>query len=214
MVRAGIDVRGNSITLKTNFRNTVQINQVAERYRSLIPGMNQAACPSSFRLGPPVELLEVDVGRQNVYTLIAQRAQLCVHELGYEPGNICVIVNSNQTKQMQSIQQELRKCGLAYGELKDMDFSQGDRVCISTIQACKGLDFPVVILLADHRSHIHTGSYSPEQVDRLERNMFYVAMTRAMDMLTVVTTSKAGNPVVTDIKACVQAERAQGTGLV
>ena len=214
MARAGIDVRGNSITLKTNFRNTVQINQVAERYRSLIPGMNQAACPSSFRLGPPVELLEVDTSRQNVYSLIAQRAQLCVQELGYEPGNVCVIVNSNQTKQMQSIQQELRKCGLAYGELKDMDFSQGDRVCISTIQACKGLDFPVVILLADHRSHIHTGSYSPEQVDRLERNMFYVAMTRAMDMLTIVTTSKAGNPVVTDIKACVQAERAQGNGLV
>lgn len=201
MSRTGIDIKGTSITLKTNFRNTVQINQVAERYRSLIPGMSQTSCPSPFRLGPPVELLEVDTSRQNVYSLMAQRVQLCVQELGYEPGNVCVIVNS---KQMQGIQQELGKLGLEYMDIKDMDFSRGDKVCVSTIQACKGLDFPVVVLLADHRSHIHQGSYTPEQADKLERNMFYVAMTRAMDMLTVVTTTKSNSSVVTDIRKCIQ----------
>ena len=45
--------------------------------------------------------------------------------------------------------------------------------------------------------------YDEETVERLQRNMFYVAMTRAMDMLTVITWNNSNNTVINDIKKCI-----------
>ena len=101
---------------------------------------------------------------------------------------------------------ELGKLGIASEGIKNKDYTVGRKVCISTIQSCKGLDFPVVILLADHRVHFNDAKYDEEIVEQLQRNMFYVAMTRAMDMLTVITWNNSENAVINDIKKCILEE--------
>ena len=206
IIRSGIDISGNSITLKTNFRNTIQINDVAEKYRKLIKGMNIDTNPSSFRMGPPVELVELDAENnqaQDLYKLIAQRVRICINELKYAPENICIILSDIKNQKPEKIINELQKLGIESEGIKNKDFSVGGKICVSTIQSCKGLDFPVVILLADHRVHFNDSKYDEETVERLQRNMFYVAMTRAMDMLTVITWNNSNNTVINDIKKCI-----------
>ena len=56
--RAHIDIVGNSRTLNVNFRSTVQIQEVAEKYRKLMKGFDNKNSPETFRIGAPVELLE------------------------------------------------------------------------------------------------------------------------------------------------------------
>ena len=206
LIRSGIDISGNSITLKTNFRNTIQINDVAEKYRKLIKGMNMDTNPSSFRMGPPVELIELDAEKnqsQDLFKLIAQRVRICIDELRYAPENICIILSDIKNQKPEKIINELKKLGIESEGIKNKDFSVGGKICVSTIQSCKGLDFPVVILLADHRVHFNDSKYDEETVERLQRNMFYVAMTRAMDMLTVITWNNSNNDVINDIKKCI-----------
>ena len=43
--RAGIDISGRTRNLKTNYRNTVQIHELAERYRALIPARTPKTRP-------------------------------------------------------------------------------------------------------------------------------------------------------------------------
>ncbi len=204
--RSGIDISGNSVTLKTNFRNTIQINDVAERYRKLIKGMNQESNPSSFRMGPPVELIDLDIETthsQDLFELIAQRVKICINELGYAPENICIILSDIKNQKPDKVINELSKLGIESEGIKNKDYSVGGKVSISTIQSCKGLDFPVVIMLADHRVHFNDSKYDEETVERLQRNMFYVAMTRAMDLLTVITWNNSSSAVINDMKRCI-----------
>ncbi len=213
IVRSGIDVRGTSCVLKTNLRNTIQINDAAEKYRKLIHGMSSDSNPSSFRMGPPVELVEVNyddtlTGNQNAQELIdvtAKRVKMCISELGYAPENICVVFSYTNNKRTDMLEKKLGGYGILVENIKDKDFSVGGKVCVSTVQSCKGLDFPVVILVAEHRPHVFAGGISDASIERIQRNMFYVAMTRAMDMLTVITYSNTSNDVINDMKKCCSA---------
>lgn len=210
IIRSGIDVRGTSCVLKTNFRNTIQINDVAEKYRKLMKGMSSDSNPSSFRMGPPVELAEVNYddllnSNQNAQELIdvtAKRVRMCISELGYAPENICVVFSYTSNKRIDMLEKKLGEYGILVETIKEKDFSVGGKVCVSTVQSCKGLDFPVVILVAEHRPQVFAGNIREEYIEKMQRNMFYVAMTRAMDMLTVITFSNASNDVINDIKKC------------
>lgn len=106
----------------------------------------------------------------------------------------------------QKIIEELSKIGIASEGIKNKNYDVGGKVCISTIQSCKGLDFPVVILLADCIVHFNDSKYDTETIERLQRNMFYVAMTRAMDMLTIITWNNSSSEVINDIKKCIKNE--------
>lgn len=71
----------------------------------------------------------------------------------------------------------------------DFDFETTGSVRLCTMQSCKGLDFPVVLFLADHRiPEAQTHSvYDEETFMNQQFNMVYVALTRAMEMLYVFT---------------------------
>ena len=202
--RAGIDVSGYSCILQTNFRNTVQITEAAEKYRSLIPGMNKESQPASFRMGPPVELTQAP-DTESLYTLIAEKAALCISQLSYDPCNICII--APKLRDLNKIAESLTtQTGLASQIINDdsFDFESTDTVRLSTMQSCKGLDFPVVLFLLDHRSHLFQNTYDEKQCDRMERSLVYVAMTRAMDMLNVFIPDNAAAEIVTSLKGILQ----------
>ena len=186
--RSGIDIQGRTKILKTNFRNTAQIHEYAEKYRSTFAHKDKTTNPDAFRPGPPVEHI-VAKNNDDAKNQIIEQIKLLMNALNYAEENICIIANTN--KKLEELKDLLdKKLGLEANVIDDdfnFETTTGVRLC--TMQKCKGLDFPVVLFLADHRARgAEEGSvYDEETFMSQQFNMVYVALTRAMEMLYVYT---------------------------
>lgn len=186
--KSGIDIRGRTKILKTNFRNTTQIHQYAEEYRNSLNSSDKETLPDAFRPGPPVEH-SVAKNSDDAMQQMVEQVKLLMNALNYEEENICIIANTS--KKLEKLQRLLdSKLGVEANFIDDefnFEITQGIRLC--TMQRCKGLDFPVVLFLADHRVYgAEEGSvYDEETFMAQQYNMVYVALTRAMEMLCVYT---------------------------
>ncbi len=205
--RAGITLRGATRVLKTNFRNTRQIHELAERFRGQgrpAARRPEAAGPEraqpeafTFREGPAPEIY-VSASPEELKRLLRGKLELFVHELGYDPENICILVPRNV--EIQTLGAYLGEHGLEASDVsgEEFTFRQRDRVRISTLHSAKGLDFPVVLLYLPYlhrRRH-----FDAEQTEKLLRNLVYVGISRGMDNVNVFTTG-SGDPVLRDLIA-------------
>lgn len=181
--RTGIDIGGRTRILKSNFRNTVQIHELAERYRSVDSLHDQENAPEAFRDGPVPELFQAASSGSLLESLV-QRVRLFTDTLGYEPQNIGILCPSADT--LPLIRERLAPLGLSVANIKDSDFSfdSAGALRFSTLHSAKGLDFPVVLLYLDKPPYFGSG-YDDESVDRMAANLVYVALTRGMDHLNV-----------------------------
>lgn len=186
--RSGIDIRGRTKILKTNFRNTAQIHEYAENYRANFKHKDKTTMPDAFRPGPPVEHI-VGKNTDDIMNQMVEQIKLLMNALNYEEENICIIANTNP--KLEKLKNLLdKKLGIEANVINDdFDFEKTGGIRLCTMQSCKGLDFPVVLLLADHRIHgAEKGSvYDEETFMDQQFNMVYVALTRAMEMLYVYT---------------------------
>jgi superfamily I DNA/RNA helicase len=187
--KSGIDIRGRTKILKMNFRNTNQIHEFAENYRKKFKNMDKTSNPSAFRPRPPVELTE-GKNQQDSMQQIVQQVKLLLNVLRYEEENICIF--ANQKSKLEKIQGMLDKeLGVNSFQIDnpDFDFSETKGIRLCTMQNCKGLDFPVVLFLADHRIQgAEQGSvFDSETYYEQQYNMVYVCLTRAMEMLHIFT---------------------------
>lgn len=186
--RSGIDIRGRTKILKTNFRNTVQIHEYAENYRANFKHKDKTTMPDAFRPGPPVEH-NVGKNTDDVINQMVEQIKLLMNALNYEEENICIIANTNpKLEKMKTLLD--KKLGVEANIINDdFDFEKTGGIRLCTMQSCKGLDFPVVLFLADHRIHgAEQGSVYDEATFMDQQfNMVYVALTRAMEMLFVYT---------------------------
>ncbi|WP_022931848.1 UvrD-helicase domain-containing protein [Treponema bryantii] len=191
---SGIDIRGRTKILKTNFRNTSQIHAYAESYRAKFKNMDKSTQPLAFRPGPPVEHT-CGKNTDELISEILQQVKMLLGTLNYEEENICII--ANQTKKLEKIQNrldaELSIKAVQIGE-RNFDFADTKGIRLCTMQNCKGLDFPVVLLLADHRVQgMEEGSaFDSETFYEQQYNMVYVCLTRAMEMLHIYTVKDSG----------------------
>jgi hypothetical protein len=188
--RTGIDTGGRTRILRSNFRNTVQIHELAERYRSIDSCHDPENCPEAFRDGPVPELF-LAPDRKDLLELLVQRLKLFMDTLGYEAQNIGILVPSNDD--IAFIRERLAPLDIALANIREPDFSfdSTGQVRICTLHSAKGLDFPVVLLFMDRPPFFGSG-YDEESVDRMSANLVYVALTRAMDHLNVFTLNKPG----------------------
>lgn len=186
--KSGIDIVGHTKILKTNFRNTAQIHEYAEGYRSTFKNKDKTTAPVAFRPGPPVEHI-VGKNTEDAMNQLVEQVKLLMNALNYAEENICIIANK-KTK-LEKLQKKLdEKLGVESNVIEgDFDFETTGGVRLCTMQSCKGLDFPVVLFLADHRiPEAQTHSvYDEETFMNQQFNMVYVALTRAMEMLYVFT---------------------------
>jgi len=198
--RAGINISGRTRILRMNFRNTVQVHDVAERYRRCGPGVDDENQPEAFRDGPEPELFE-GADTADMLGLLVDRIALFLDVLGYAPENLCVIVPGDDD--MGTVKSHLSSQGLELSDIRDkgFDFASVGSVRITTMHSAKGLDFPVVLLFLRH-FFMPKGSLDAAASQRLERNLIYVAMTRAMDHLNVFIRKDADSPAITDLAAC------------
>jgi superfamily I DNA/RNA helicase len=109
-------------------------------------------------------------------------------------------IKNKNWKKKNLLDQEI---GIKSSLIEDsFDFAQTEGIRLCTMQKCKGLDFPVVLFLADHRVHCaDAGSaFDSETINEQQYNMVYVCLTRAMEMLHIYTAKNTSFQPFLDLK--------------
>lgn len=200
---SGIDITSKrSRILHVNFRNSFQIHEFAEKYRTLTKKEKylDKDSPIAYRPGLPVEYtVEIDDSKL-LYNDIIMQVKKCIEDLSYESRNICIIApNKND---FEDIQRKLTEINInsQFIDDKTFTFKDSDGVRLCTMQTCKGLDFPVVLMLADHRPYyMHTNKsnevessvFDKRTIDEQFHDLIYVSLTRAMELLYVFVLEKS-----------------------
>jgi hypothetical protein len=196
--RAGIDISGRTKIVRTDFRTTCPIHDLAEKYRELSgPGIEgEAVTTHAFREGPSPELYRAGT-REELLKLLIEKVSLFIDKLGYDPENITVLAPGKA--EVAAIQDRLTRRGIKSANIRDDSFSFSDEglVRVSTLHSSKGLDFPVVLLYLP--SLPTAGEYDEKSADSLARNLIYVAMTRAMDNLNVFVMEEAREQAIVEL---------------
>jgi superfamily I DNA/RNA helicase len=190
----GIDVRGRSQTLKINYRTSHQIRQMADRL-----------LPSSIRDVDGVE--EERSGTVSVFNgpvPVVQRHQTAAAECeavasfikgvlsgGDAPSDIGVFVRSRE--ELDRARAAVKAAGQANFELSERIEAARDRIAIGTMHLAKGLEFKAVVVMACDQEVLPLQARIESAADEIElddiyeteRQLFYVACTRARDRLFV-----------------------------
>ena len=196
--RAGIDISGRTKILRTDFRTTCPIHDLAEKYRALcgpeIEG--ETVSTNAFREGPAPELYRAAT-REELLKLLIEKASLFIDKLGYDPENITILAPGKA--ELAAIQDRLGRRGITSANIRDDDFSFSAEgmVRLSTLHSSKGLDFPVVLLYLP--SLPTGGNYDEKASESLARNLIYVAISRAMDNLNVFVMEEARERAVQEL---------------
>jgi hypothetical protein len=178
----GVDVRGRSSTLKVCYRTSRQIRSVADR---LLPGglrdpdgneEERAGTISVFDGPAPVIAVVADAAQEIERVVEFLRGAIAD---GIEPSEIGLFVRSPDV--IGRARAALEASGLA------------DRVTVSVMHLAKGLEFRAVAVMACDQDVLPLESRIAEAADEgelddiyeTERQLLYVACTRARDRLLV-----------------------------
>ena len=190
----GIDVRGRSQILKVNYRTSHQIRMSADRLlpRRLrdVDGMvdERAGTISVFDGPAPTIVTPADETAEGAAVADFIRAALAD---GIAPHEIGVFVRSQA--EMPRARVAVGSAGAAALELSQQAEDPGARVSIGTMHLAKGLEFKAVAVMAcdqevlplQSRIDAVTDEVELDDVYETERQLFYVACTRARDRLLV-----------------------------
>jgi superfamily I DNA/RNA helicase len=196
----GVDVRGRSRTLRVNYRTSHQIRTQADRL--LGPAVTDADGNSEKRddtvsvfNGPPPTVIvakneQEEIGAVAKWMKEGAAAGTVPHEFG-------VFVRSDA--QLERARTAVAKAGLALKVLDEHVETASGHVSISTMHLAKGLEFRAVVVMACDDEVIplqarieavgDTGDL--EEVYDTERQLLYVACTRARDHLLVTSVAPA-----------------------
>lgn len=204
--RAGIDISGRTRILRTDFRTTCPIHDLAERYRALCgPDIEgESVTTNAFREGPAPELYRAAT-REDLLKLLIEKASLFIEKLGYDPENITILAPTKYD--LIQIQSRLERRGIKSANIRDEDFSFSAEgtVRVSTLHSSKGLDFPVVLLYLPSLST--AADYDEKAAEGLARNLIYVAISRAMDNLNVFVMEEPREKVIKEMVGMMEGEK-------
>lgn len=198
--RAGIELRGHTRILKTNFRNTIQIHDAAERFRQIRPelGWDGDTGARAFREGPTPELYVRPKAEGSLSELLADKVRVFVERVGYAPENITVLLPYNNLRSRLESSFERIGYGTSWVHDEEFDFKAEGAIRLCSLHSSKGLDFPVVMMYLPYL-------YPPKDAldEKKLRNLIYVGMTRAMDNLNVFMESADESTILGDLANCV-----------
>lgn len=196
----GIDIRGRSSRLKVNYRTTEEIRRAAD---SLVDGAmeigeaTRAARGSiSLRSGPLPSIRGFDTRDDELFEVADQIAVLCRD--GFAARDILVVARTNAlVGEAASTIRELSS--LPTREVGDEDWAADDAISFASMHRAKGLEYRVVMIVGCDRQMVPlravvNAAVDPqdqESAEEQERQLLYVAMTRAIDRLWI---SYAGAP--------------------
>jgi hypothetical protein len=205
LLNAGVDVRGRTTVLRTNFRTTRQIMEAAlavagavdiedleEEYR------RGEQVVQSLRDGPRPSL-RMFASRGEELTHIAQRIMDLVGD-GRDLGDMLVAAATKT--QVDQVLAHLKDAAVPAERLTEYDGATTPKVKVGTYKRSKGLEFKVVLLpfLSDSGFPYGRGADQGDDEWKEVREMglaeLFVAMTRARDVLIMT----AGEDVLPEIQ--------------
>lgn len=197
---AGVDVRGRSATLKVNYRTSHQIRSQADRL--LDPQLADVDGNSEDRRGtvsmfngPAPEIRVHSTTEEEVHDVGRWLTGLGAN--GILPHETALFVRS--AGQISRATAAVESAGLKHRVLDEQIEIAPGKVSVSTMHLAKGLEFRAVGVMAcddeviplQGRIETVTDDSDLEDVYNTERQLLYVACTRARDHLLVTSTEPA-----------------------
>ena len=190
----GVDIRGRSQTLRINYRTSHQIRTHADRL--LDPELSDVDGNLEERKGTisvfngPTPAIKV-LGNEDAECGVVREWLTARISEGLQPGEISVFVRS--LDQVGRAVQAVEHSAVPYAVLDDEMEATGDRLTIGTMHLAKGLEYRAVVVMAcdseviplQFRVESIADEADLEEVYNTERNLLYVACTRARDHLLV-----------------------------
>ena len=204
----GVDVRGRSQTLRINYRTSHQIRTQADRL--LDPAISDVDGNLEERKGtvsvfngpqPTVQVLEDEEAESSA---VSKWLTGRISE-GLQPSEIGVFVRSiDQTKRAVAA---IKRSRLPYSILDEEVDAEEECMTVGTMHLAKGLEFRAVAVVAcdseviplQSRVESIADEADLEEVYNTERNLLYVACTRARDYL-LVTGVKPASEFLDDLR--------------
>lgn len=189
----GVDVRGRSQTLKVNYRTSHQIREAADRLLPAtirdVDGMaeERSGTVSVFD-GPRPELVVCDDEEREAEVVGRFIAECLGARLA--PAEIGVFVRS--AAQLERARNAVRHAGAESVEISERGDAEG-RIAVGTMHLAKGLEFKAVAVMAcdedvlppQDRIETVASEADLDEIYETERQLLYVACTRARDRLMV-----------------------------
>lgn len=189
--KLGYKVQGHTITLKTNYRSTIPIQKLANEYRNRCKIHDTNVISQSFIPGPEPELLISD-SNNKAYNEILKKVSWCKDVMKFSYKDICIVTTN--TGELSKVQTLLKEKNIESNEMESKDFifkKDDDSIRLSTIKYVKGIDSPILILLlTDNLTNKKTNGNMDSNA---QMNCVYACITRAMDLLYVITTKEVAN---------------------
>lgn len=190
----GVDIRGRSRTLKVNYRTSHQIRQAADRLMpKIVQDVDQneqdrRGTVSVFN-GPDPEIQTFGNADREIQG-VGDWIKKTVAD-GIAPAEIGIFVRSND--QLARARAAVKLAGHAQLELSERLEQPQGRIAIGTMHLAKGLEYKAVVVMAcdddvlplQERIETVADESELDEVHDTERNLFYVACTRARDRLLV-----------------------------
>ena len=213
--RAGLEVRGRTTILRVNYRTTEQIRRRAERILDADRGgIDDGATAVSLLAGPEPEIRCLASVRSEIDTIAAWLKRLVGS--GYRPGEIALLARTNALLENRA-RHAIAAAGLQCHPLSSDEEPPPSRVAFGTMHRSKGLQFRAVAVLGAEEGEVPIVRVLEKQADaaareaflELERNLLYVACSRARERL-LVTGVKASSRFLA--ASCVAAGRSSECG--
>lgn len=191
---AGIDVRGRSERLRVNYRTTEQIRRFSDGFMPSAvveaDGSTATRATVSLLAGPEPEV----VGTATVDDEIAAVADWIrrLVSQGFRPEEIAIFGRTEAVVRERA-RLAVRQSGQADRALSDEGGADGAGIGVGTMHRAKGLEFRAVAVMACDASTVPLAFLRTKQADEVdreayleqERNLLYVACTRARERLLI-----------------------------
>lgn len=212
--QAGLVLQGRSHNLRKNFRNTRQIAEAAaglNSYNRLMQLSEDYVDPKfTSRQGPRPIVLDAVSNECEIATIIDKTLDLA-GDNRFRLADFAILCPTLDL---------CAQVGKKLGEQKVPYISKGDdlfdileeKMKVLTIHSAKGLEFPVVFVLGLHDGTMpqyQKLSIDDEEKDlalERDRTLFYVAMTRAAEMLYLVTSKEKPSRFISEIEKLIRVE--------
>ena len=196
----GVDIRGRSTTLRINYRTSHQIRMQADRL--LDPELADVDGNSEERKttislfnGPPPTIETLDSIEQETRT-VSDWLKAITKE-GLLPHEIAIFVRS--AAELERARAAAENAGLPFKVLDDRVETAHGKASIATMHLAKGLEFRAVAVMAcddeiiplQGRIETVVDDSDLEEVYNTERQLLYVACTRARDQLLITSVAPA-----------------------
>ena len=190
----GVDIRGRSQTLRINYRTSHQIRTHADLLLdtelSDVDGNLEERKGTVSVFNGPTPTVQVFGDEDAECAAVSKWLNTRISE-GLQPGEISVFVRS--LDQVDRAVQAVKRSNIPYVVLDDEMEATEDHLSIGTMHLAKGLEYRAVVVMAcdseviplQSRVESIADEADLEEVYNTERNLLYVACTRARDHLLV-----------------------------